>query len=187
MWIPTFGFRLDHYQPKSKLKLENRNLRLLLAAASALHLALVAFNNLTDYGSNLFFVQGVFSMDDVFSNPVNNWRSLQSPVFVHLGYGLIILMESVAAVCLCIGTLKMVVGRRTNEVGFADGNSWVIRGLVIALLLWFGGFIVIGGEWFLMWQSEKFNALPSAFNLTIVYFLLLIFFTRPISEAHRKD
>ena len=167
--------------------MENRDLRILLAAASALHLVLVALNNLTDYNSNLFFVQGVFSMDDVFSNPVNNWRAVQSPILIHLGYGLIIITETVAAVCLCIGTLKMVVGRRTSEVAFTSGNSWVIRGLVIALLLWFGGFIVIGGEWFLMWQSEKFNALPSAFQLAVLYFLLLMFFSRPLPIERQTE
>lgn len=160
--------------------MENRTLRLLLAAGTALHLSLIAFNNLTDYQSNLFFVQGVFAMEDTFSHPVNSWRAVQSPVLMQAGYWLIILTEIAAAVCLWIGLVKMFLSRILSDEQFRDGNSWVVRGLMIALLLWFFGFIIVGGEWFLMWQSEKFNGQPTAFQLAIFYLLLLMYFSRSV-------
>lgn len=165
------------------LIMNNRTSRILLAAGTALHLSFIAFNNLTDYNSNLFFVQGVFSMEDTFSYPVNSWRAVQSPALIHVGYWSIILTEMIAALCLWIGLVRMILNRTFTTEQFSPGNAWVIRGLMLALLLWFFGFVIVGGEWFLMWQSEKFNAQPTAFQLAIFYLLLLMYYSRPIADA----
>jgi predicted small integral membrane protein len=36
------------------------------------------------------------------------------------------------------------------------------------ILLFFGGFIVIGGEWFQMWRSDDWNGLDPAFRNTML-------------------
>ena len=43
--------------------------KIVLVAALALHASLVAFGNITDYGTNFSFVQHVLSMDTIFSIP----------------------------------------------------------------------------------------------------------------------
>jgi predicted small integral membrane protein len=35
--------------------------------------------------------------------------------------------------------------------------------------------MVIGGEWFGMWQSKDWNGVPSAFRFDVVLLLVLIF------------
>jgi predicted small integral membrane protein len=47
--------------------------------------------------------------------------------------------------------------------------------LPLALLLFAGGFIVIGGEWFQMWQSEEWNGLdPALQNVTVAGLALIL-------------
>ena len=62
---------------------------------------------------------------------------------------------------------------------FAAFNNLLDRAAVLGvgagLLLWFAGFMVIGGHWFAMWQSKEWDAVPSAFNLVVVLLLVAIF------------
>ena len=43
-------------------------------------------------------------------------------------------------------------------------------GAAAAFALWFVGFVVVGGEWFLMWQSATWNGQEAAcrFHLTVL-------------------
>ncbi|MEM0955408.1 MAG: DUF2165 family protein, partial [Pseudomonadota bacterium] len=54
--------------------------------------------------------------------------------------------------------------------------SW---GLMIGVLLWFGGFITVGAEWFLMWQSQIWNGQQAAFRFVVCLLACLIFINLP--------
>ncbi len=51
--------------------MNNRRIKILFSLAAGLYIALVCFNNITDYPSNFQFVSKVAGMDDVFSKAVN--------------------------------------------------------------------------------------------------------------------
>ena len=61
-----------------------------LVATIALWLALVAFGNLTDYGSNLVFVQHVLAMDSIFPDAAIHYRAIHAPLLQHAAYVLLI-------------------------------------------------------------------------------------------------
>jgi predicted small integral membrane protein len=48
----------------------------------------------------------------------------------------------------------------------------------MGLILWFTGFITLGGEWFLMWQSQDWNAEQTAFRLFVIFGITLVYLTR---------
>ena len=50
----------------------------ILVAAVALWVSLVAFGNITDYGTNLDFVNHVLSMDTVFPDTTIRYRAITS-------------------------------------------------------------------------------------------------------------
>ena len=60
-------------------------------------------------------------------------------------------------------------------VDFNAGKDLAVAGLVLGLLLWFGGFLVVGGEWFQMWQSKTWNGQEAAFRFVACIGLVLIF------------
>ena len=49
-------------------------------------------------------------------------------------------------------------------------------------LVWFVGFMVIGGEWFLMWQSETWNGQEPAFRFYLTILAVLIYVNQPDGE-----
>lgn len=144
-----------------------RTVGAVLTGFTALYLTLVVFNNLTDYGTNHAFVQHVFAMDTTFKSPNTMWRAITSPALVTIAYVLIIAWEAATAAVLIIATVGWARGGidRARQVG--------ALGLTMMLLLFGGGFIAIGGEWFCMWQSKQWNGLQAALQNVIIAGLVL--------------
>jgi predicted small integral membrane protein len=49
----------------------------------------------------------------------------------------------------------------------------------MGFLVWFLGFMVIGGEWFAMWQSDTWNGQDAAFKFYMTILAVLIFVKLP--------
>jgi predicted small integral membrane protein len=149
--------------------------RILLLAAIALWLSLVAFGNLTDYGSNWPFVQHVLAMDTIFPSAGIHYRAITSPLLQHLAYGLIIATETLAAVLCWLGVWRLWRTRTAPAVLFHRAKRMSVLGLTIGVMLWLGGFIAVGGEWFGMWMSTQWNGLESAFRFVVVLLVALVY------------
>ena len=147
----------------------------------AAYLSLVVFGNLTDYGSNFTFVAHVMSMDTTFEGNRGMWRAVESPFLHHLAFASIIVVQSASALLCWIGGL-LLASRRKRPEDFQRAKATAIAGLGLALLLWFGAFLVIASEWFLMWQSSEWNAKSTAFDLTLLTLLVLVFLASPESR-----
>jgi predicted small integral membrane protein len=135
-----------------------------MAASLALFTFLVTFNNLTDYGSNFAFVQHVFSMDTTFPDTTLRWRAITNPVAWHAGYAAIILGEGLTCAAYTIGTLALLRRLRAGGAAFNRAKAAVFVATGLGFLVWFVGFMVIGGEWFGMWQSQTWNGQEAAFR-----------------------
>ena len=151
-----------------------RSIKILFAACTALYMWLIAFNNITDYPINFSFVQGVFSMGGLSSGETNQWRAVTDPFLHHAAYLLIIGIELSVAVFLTVGGYRMFKLRGGDVNKFHSAGKLVSAGLVLAVVLWFGIFLTIGGEWFLMWQSPTWNGQVTAFPLAIIFLLFLV-------------
>jgi predicted small integral membrane protein len=149
--------------------------KLLLMMSMALLASLVSFGNLTDYSSNLAFVQHVFSMDTIFPGSAIGYRAITSPVVQNAGYALIIALETLTAVCCWIGAFKTWCARRADHSVFTRSKRWAIAGLTLGFLTWQVAFMSIGGEWFGMWMSSTWNGEESAFRFFATFALVLIF------------
>jgi predicted small integral membrane protein len=153
-----------------------------LMATIALWLALVAFGNITDYGSNLVFVQHVLAMDSIFPDAGIHYRAIHSPLLQHAAYVLIIAAETLAAALCGFGAWRLWRARRAPAALFHRAKRLAVTGLTLGLLLWLGGFMAIGGEWFGMWMSTQWNGLASAFRFVVVLLLALIYLGRRDDE-----
>jgi len=132
-----------------------------LTASVALYIALVAFGNITDFGTNQAFVQHVLAMDTTFKDDDLMWRAITSKGLQNTAYVLIIVWETLAALVLAYGT--WLWARRD----FARARAISTYGLLMLLLLFGAGFIAIGGEWFSMWQSKTWNGLDAALRVFV--------------------
>ncbi|MFJ7206099.1 DUF2165 domain-containing protein [Streptomyces sp. NPDC098789] len=146
---------------------------MVLTGLLAAYMALVAFGNITDFGSNRAFVQHVLAMDTTFRDPDLMWRAVGSPTLVYLAYVGIIVWEVLTAAVLTTATV--LHGRGLRSGLHERARRATTLGLLMLMLLFGLGFLVIGGEWFAMWQSTKWNGLePAGRNFTLAGIVLLL-------------
>lgn len=160
-----------------------RYAKMILTLMLAAFAALVAFNNMTDYGSNFAFVQHVLSMDTIFPGSTAMYRAITTPWLWHAAYGLIIVGEAMTAVLLACGALVLWRARQASGRQFNAAKRVAIVGFTAGLLVWFFGFMVIGGEWFLMWQSHQWNGQEAAFKFYMAMLGVLIFLNQPDADC----
>ena len=151
----------------------------------AIFTLLVCLNNLMDYNSNYTFVQHTLSMDTVFPGNTLKYRAILDPFIWSLAYGLIIFAEFLTGVLLLIGAIGLLKNIH-SPVAFKKAKNWVYLGCLVGFLLWFFGFIVIGGEWFCMWQSEQWNGIEAAFRFVVIIMFTLLFTAMPEPESDNK-
>ncbi len=151
-----------------------KNSKIVLLASVALYSTLVAFNNITDYGSNFAFVRHVLLMDTTFPDNSGLWRAIDSTALHHAAYVAIIAVEIAVALLAWFATVRLW-SSRGDPAAFRADKRFATAALTLGIVLWFTGFIAVGGEWFLMWQSEAWNGIQSSFRIVTVFALVLIF------------
>lgn len=73
-----------------------------------------------------------------------------------------------------IAAYRMLAARDDPEI-FSRAKAVGVMALALGVLLWLAGFEVIGGEYFLMWQSDTWNGQESAFRFAVLCMLGLLF------------
>jgi predicted small integral membrane protein len=159
-----------------------------LVGLNALYMILVVVGNITDFRVNQQFVHHVLAMDTInlgqapgaSLDPHVTWRALSATTMQDAVYIGIIIWESAAGLVLASALAMWFVDRgRRRE--YARRLSTI--GLLMVLLLFFGGFIDIGGEWFQMWRSTAWNGLDTAFRNVLFAIATLIVIHLPSPSA----
>lgn len=158
--------------PRSALHLAGT----LLTATVALYMALVAFGNITDFGTNQAFVQHVLAMDTTFKDDDLMWRAITNEGLQNTAYVAIIVWEVISALVLIYGTWLWT---RRDDLRARRFSTY---GLLMVMLLFGAGFIAIGGEWFSMWQSEDWNGLDAALRVFLLSGVTLVVVQLPSAE-----
>ncbi|MDE2517142.1 MAG: DUF2165 domain-containing protein [Rhodospirillales bacterium] len=144
-----------------------------LVATIAMFFSLVVFGNLTDYASNWAFVHHVLAMDTIFPDSTLRWRAITDPALQRAAYALIIATEAVIAAWLWLAVWRLL--RALRGEGFHAAAGFAAIGLTLGFLLYTLGFVIIGGEWFAMWQSASWNGQQKAFGfLTMIGIVLVV-------------
>jgi predicted small integral membrane protein len=156
-----------------------------MVASTALFALLVAFNNVVDYDSNYEFVRHTLSMDTTFPGNALMGRAITDPTLWTAAYWSIILVEAVTGIVLAWATLQLAINLPAGAVRFNAAKTYVVVGAGFGFLLWFTGFMAVGGEWFAMWQSKVWNGQASAFRFYVTLLLVVIVVNQPDGELSR--
>jgi predicted small integral membrane protein len=174
---------MDAKPPDRSLLVVRFSKALLVGAISVLYLT-IGLNNLIDYNANFLIVRHVMTMDTVpTKNPILQWRAISSVLLLHLAYGSVILAETATGALCGVAAIRCLRSTR-KEPRFRDARTLATIGLTIGSLLWLLGFLTIGGEWFVMWQSPAWNGQASAERMFIVTNLVLLFVCQSESQGH---
>jgi predicted small integral membrane protein len=149
--------------------------KIVLVASIGLLALIIVVNNTTDYNTNFQYVHHVLAMDTIFPDSTLTWRAIHTPALQHAAYAAIIATEATIAVLCWVGAARL--WQRLTQPGSAFNQAKAIAtyGLTLAFLFWFVGFMVIGGEWYAMWQSPDWNGQPPAFRFIGCVGLVLIY------------
>ena len=140
----------------------------------------VAFDNITNptnpNASNWPFVQGVLSGDGVPADSGFEWRFIDATWFQAASYIGIMAMEAITGAVLLIGGVLGLRAARSTS-GWAAAQRWTYVGGLAGLTVFFFGFIVVGGNWFIMYLNSKWNGLEPAFQNSVATLLMLVLVT----------
>lgn len=125
--------------------------------------------NLMDYNSNYEFVHHVLSMDTTFEGNALMWRAIESPILYTIAYWGLILAEGTFSLLAFIGVYHMLKNIRATGRQFNRAKSFGFYAFMLGFAIWYLGFIVIGSEWFAMWQSQIWNGKETAMDIPIVW------------------
>lgn len=151
-----------------------RAAKTLLVAGIAIFYTLVVFNNVTDFDSNFQFVRHVLTMDTTFPGNHGMWRALPSLRFHLVFYAGIIAWETLNAILLWWGVVRMVRAVRLPAKAFNAAKGVPVMALTLSMMMWLVAFLSVGAEWFLMWQSHQWNGQEAAFRMFAVVGLVLL-------------
>lgn len=144
----------------------------------------VFLGNLMDYDSNFQFVQHVLSMDTTFDGNSLMWRAITAPWVWTLAYIGIIVAEGVFAALALIGAVKLFLRRNADAATYDKARGWGYAAYALGFAIWFIGFIVIGSEWFAMWQSAIWNGKDTAMGIVTLWagFAVLLALNEPVHD-----
>jgi predicted small integral membrane protein len=164
-----------------------RAVQLFVISCVALYATFVCLGNLMDYNSNYEFVKHVFAMDTTFPGNDLMWRAITNDTLVNLAYWGIIVAEGGVAVLGWIAATKMCRNFSKSAEEFNKSKTIGFYAFLLAIAIWFIGFICVGSEWFAMWQSETWNGKQTAMDIVEVLGIFLVIYMLPAHAfMHKK-
>ena len=120
-----------------------------------------ALGNVLHWDETLGSVAAVTSMV-TFEGGAESWQATSNPLVLWLG-ALFIMLSKLSAGALCmVGTVRMWQSRNGSMADFSAAKRIALAGCGIAVIMLFGGFIVIAESWYELWRSEAMGAVLSA-------------------------
>lgn len=151
-----------------------RIIKTFLVFSFGLYFLLVAYGNVIDFETNFVFMRHVLSMNTTFQSPSLMHRAITDFTVQKFFYEIMIGMEALIALSLLLSAL-FLARSLGNRITFDCFVPMALGSLCCSFLYFFVGFLVIGGEWFCMWQSHVANAQPIAGTFSLLSLLAMIF------------
>ena len=152
----------------------------------------VGFDNITNptnpNASNWPFVQGVLSGDGVPADSGFEWRFIDATWFQAISYIMIMTLETITGIVLLVAGFKGLRGSH-NAARWSSAQKWTFIGGFLGLGVFFFGFMVVGGNWFIMYLNSKWNGLEPAFQNSVMTVSMLILTTAVLigSQLAKED
>ncbi len=136
--------------------------------------------NIANWESGFGAVAYVLGMEghEVYGNPI--FPPITSPTLVTLAFLTIITGEFLVGALSLKGAWDLWRARRGAAEQFNSAKGFALLGAGMALVVWFGGFIVLGGALFQMWQTQiGLGSFEGAFIYAVSSGLVLLFVNNP--------
>lgn len=137
-------------------------------------------NNIVNFKQAMSFVSGVLPMEGHAAYPNAFGPSITWPPLIVATLCAIILGELLVAGLSFKGAYDMVRARNGPSGLFNTAKTYAVLGCAMALIVWFGLFLAVGGAYFQMWQTDLGTAaMAGAFQYSVTSGLVLLFVNTP--------
>lgn len=160
--------------------MEIRILKIVLVLFVGLLALFFATANIANWDPGLETVAYVLGMEghDYYSNRI--FPQITNPVLVTIAFLAIIAGESLVGVLSLKGAWVLWRKRKLSADEFDSAKTFAILGCGMAMVVWFGGFMVFGGGLFQMWQSEiGAGSFRDSFTVAGTSGIIMLFLTTP--------
>ena len=157
-----------------------RYLKIILVVFVGLTGLLFVAGNIANWKAGLVLVGYVLSMEghEIYSSHI--FPPVTNSALVTIAYLLILAGESLVGVLSLKGAWDLWSARKESADDFNASKTNAILGTGMAMLVWFGGFIVIGGVLFQMWQTKiGAGSFHDAFIFAVIGGLVMLFVSNP--------
>lgn len=136
--------------------------------------------NIANWEAGLGAVGYVVGMQEHEVYPAHIFPPLTHPALVTLAF-LVILAGEFLVGALCVkGAWDLWRARCASAEVFNEAKTFALTGTAMAMVVWFGGFIVIGGALFQMWQTQLgAGSFDDAFVFAATGGLIFLLVSRP--------
>ena len=147
-----------------------RHMKIIVLCTIALYFTFLVFNNFTNFDSNFKSLKSVFEMEGVFDTHLISWRAISNSHIQQGAFFFLIAWQILTALLCWGGSLVMFKNIHADHEKFSESKKIALAGLTAGFLFFMIGFVIIGSEWFNMWQSMWKNLQLK----TLVYAILLL-------------
>ena len=131
-----------------------RTFKIVLTLFIALQALLYVAGNLTNWDSAVATVGYVLSQQEHLYYPNHIFPAITSKALTIAALLTIVTAELSVGLLTLKGTWDMWCQRNSDAISFNQSKKFALIGCLMAMVVWFGGFIVIGGALFQMWQTQ---------------------------------
>lgn len=157
-----------------------RYLKIVLVAFVGLLGLLYVAGNVTNWNAGLGAVAYVMGMQGHEIYVSHIFPPFSHPALVTIAYLIILVGEFLVGVLSLKGAWDLWRARHAGSDTFNRAKTYAVLGTGMALVVWFGGFIVIGSALFQMWQTQVgSNSFHDAFIFAAMSGLVLVFLIQP--------
>jgi predicted small integral membrane protein len=157
-----------------------RYFKIVLVAFVGLQALFYVAGNTANWDAGLGYVGYVIGQVDHQAYPAHIFPAITNPTLVVIAYLVILAGETATGLLSLKGAWDLWRSRKGSAEAFNGAKNYAVMGLAMAMVVWFGLFIVVGGALFQMWQTEGGNgSFMSSFVFTVTAGLILLFVMKP--------
>ena len=157
-----------------------RLLKVVLVVCVGLQALFYALQNIVNLEAAYAVVAAVLSMANHEYYPHHFGPPITISVLIWIALWIIIIGELLAGVLCLKGGFDMLRHRRGTAAEFTASKEYALLGCGVAVAVWLGLFMAIGGAYFQMWQTDLgISSLEGAFMYVVSSGIVLLFVNMP--------
>lgn len=135
-----------------------------------------AFHNVIDWEGTIGAISAATSMATI-AGGIDSWQATDNVLVIWLGAFFIVASKLTTGALCGVGAMGMWRAEVSDSSAYNAAKDIALTGCAVAMIMLFGGFVVIAESWFELWRSESMlgPVLQSAFRYGAMITLIGIF------------